>query len=173
MCRHTHLDSVESPGSSQAAGILAGVGVANHALLLALDMLAVPIVAQQLLHGALAVVQIVQRLEQRRHAYRIFHAALALHQHVCYVSADFSMRSALMMCITISVVTQQLLHEYNVFKAVKRAGTLSRRTCAARQHNTFASAYTTRMGHAYAMQYSDSLHTGLKGGNPAAPPHSQ
>ena len=68
------------------------------------------------------------------------------------------------------VAAQQLLHEYNVLKAVKDAGILSRRTRAARQHSRLVSAQTTRMSQAYAMQYSDSLHTGLNRGNTAAGP---
>ena len=37
-----HLDFIEAPGGSHAACILAGVRVANHALLLALDMCVIP-----------------------------------------------------------------------------------------------------------------------------------
>ena len=72
------LDFVEPPGGSHAPGVLAGIGVADHALLLALDVRGVPGVAQQLLHRALAVVQVVQRLEQWGHPHRLLHPALAL-----------------------------------------------------------------------------------------------
>ena len=73
-----YLDFVQPPGSSQAASIFARVGVSNHALLLAIDVLVIPLVAQEAPDGSLAVMQIIQGLEQRRHSHNGLHAVLFL-----------------------------------------------------------------------------------------------
>ncbi len=75
-----YLDFVQAPGSCKAARILARVGVADHALLPAANLVTVPLVGQQTLHGSLAVVQVVQCLKQRGHSQRLCHTTLSL-QH--------------------------------------------------------------------------------------------
>lgn len=66
-----YLHFIQAPSSSKAASILARVRVANHAFLLALDVVAVPLIAQQGFHGGLAVVQVFQSLKQGGHSQRL------------------------------------------------------------------------------------------------------
>mmetsp|Transcript_16328 Transcript_16328/g.48947 ORF Transcript_16328/g.48947 Transcript_16328/m.48947 type:complete len:467 (-) Transcript_16328:785-2185(-) len=77
------LHLVQPPGGGNATGVLAAVGVAHHDLLHAIDVLQVPVAPQQRLHGVRAVVQVVQRLEQRRHPHVVRDAHLSLQQHHC------------------------------------------------------------------------------------------
>lgn len=75
-----YLDFIQAPGSCKAARILARVRIADHALLLAANLVTVPLVGQQTLHGGLAVVQVVQCLKQRGYSQGLCHTTLSL-QH--------------------------------------------------------------------------------------------
>lgn len=78
--RHLLLRPVQLPRRGQAAGVLAGVGVADHDLLLALDPVHVPVHREEALHGRGRRLQVGQPLEQRHHGQRLAHAALALQE---------------------------------------------------------------------------------------------
>ena len=75
-----YLDFIQAPRSCKAARILARVRIADHALLLAANLVTVPLVGQQALHGGLAVVQVVQCLKQRGYSQGLCHTTLSL-QH--------------------------------------------------------------------------------------------
>ena len=75
-----YLHIVQPPGGGQAASILAGVRVADHALLAAPNVGVVPLVGQQALHGGLTIVQVVQGLKQGGHPQSLCHPTLSLHR---------------------------------------------------------------------------------------------
>jgi len=77
---HLLLRHVQLPRRGQAAGVLAGVGVADHHLLLAVDVVDVPVSGEELLHGRRRRLQVGQPLEQRHHGERLANATLALQE---------------------------------------------------------------------------------------------
>ena len=78
--RELLLHLVQAPRGGEAAGVLARVGVPDHALLHPADVVPVPLRRQQRLHDLRRPGQVVQRFEQGGHGEGVPDAALALKQ---------------------------------------------------------------------------------------------
>mmetsp|Transcript_77251 Transcript_77251/g.121576 ORF Transcript_77251/g.121576 Transcript_77251/m.121576 type:complete len:583 (+) Transcript_77251:880-2628(+) len=72
--------TVQLPGGGELACILHRVGIAQHDLLLSLDMVPVPRHAQRRIDDLGRVDQVLARLEERRHAHHLLHTSNLLQQ---------------------------------------------------------------------------------------------